>query len=194
TGSLNSWSLTLSKPVPGTGVGELAADQATASFRIFTQDPTNPQSHNTWTAMGGASNNNNSNSGRIGGLAVDPSDPSGNTVYAAGASGGIWKTRNFLTTNSQGPTWIPLTDFGPTFSLNIGSIAAFGQNNDTNQTILFAATGEGDTGSRGVGFLRSMDGGASWTLLDSTTNVDAQGNPLPINSNLRDHIFVGSNA
>ncbi len=29
-----------------------------------------------------------------GGLAVDPSDPSGNTVYVAGASGGVWKTTN----------------------------------------------------------------------------------------------------
>ncbi len=194
TGTLNSWSLSLAKPVPGTGVGELAADQATASFRIFTMDVANPQSHNTWTAIGGASNNDNSNSGRIGGLALDPSDPSGNTVYAAGASGGIWKTRNFLTTAEQGPTWIPLTDFGPTTAINIGSIAAFGQNNDTNQTILFAATGEGDTGSQGVGFLRSSDGGANWTLLDSTTNVDAQGNPLPINSPQRDHAFVGSSA
>lgn len=29
-----------------------------------------------------------------GGLAVDPSDPSGNTVYIGGASGGVWKTTN----------------------------------------------------------------------------------------------------
>jgi len=27
-----------------------------------------------------------------GGLAVDPSDPSGNTVHISGASGGVWKT------------------------------------------------------------------------------------------------------
>ena len=32
---------------------------------------------------------------------------------------------------------------------------------------------------RGVGFLRSMDGGATWNLLDSTNNVDASGNLLP---------------
>jgi len=29
-----------------------------------------------------------------GGLAVDPSDPSGNTIYVSGASGGVWKTTN----------------------------------------------------------------------------------------------------
>ncbi|MBX6313387.1 MAG: subtilisin, partial [Isosphaeraceae bacterium] len=118
-------------------------------------------------AEGGAENGGRS--GRIGGLAVDPSDPSGNTVYAGGASGGIWKTTDFL--NPDGPTWIPLTDFGPTFGINIGGIAVFGRNNDPNQSIIFAATGEGDTGTPGVGFLRSMDGGATWTLLDSLDNT-----------------------
>src|SRR5207244_284090 len=64
---------------------------------------------------------------------------------------------------------------------------------------VIAATGEGDTTgfegthtSSGVGFLLSMDGGASWTLLDSTSNFDSNGIPLPINSPLRDHKFVGT--
>lgn len=30
-------------------------------------------------------------SGRITGIAVDPSDPSGNTFYVGSANGGIWK-------------------------------------------------------------------------------------------------------
>jgi hypothetical protein len=34
-------------------------------------------------------------SGRIGSIAVDPSDPSGNTVYVGAANGGVWKTTNF---------------------------------------------------------------------------------------------------
>jgi sugar lactone lactonase YvrE len=188
--SLNNWSLTFGEQVADTGLGEPIADQATVHFRIFTQDPLNPIAHDTWTAVGPASINSGGNSGRIGGLAVDPSDPSGNTVYVAGASGGVWKTTNFLTTDPNGPTYIPLTDFGPTFAENIGSIAVFGRNNDPNQSIIFAATGEGDTGSEGVGIIRSMDGGATWTLLDSTTNVDASGNLTPINSPLRDHIFA----
>ena len=79
------------------------------------------------------------------GLAIDPSDPSGNTVYAAGASGGVWKTTDFLTTSPAGPTWIPLTDFGPTNAVNIGSITVFARNHDPNQTIIIAATGEGNT-------------------------------------------------
>src|SRR5439155_12875215 len=95
--------------------------------------------------VGPAPTNLEGTSGRIGALAVDPSDPSGNTVYVGGATGGIWKTTNFLTTDDVGPTYVPLTDFGPSFSLNIGSMAAFGRNNDPNQSILFVATGEGDT-------------------------------------------------
>ena len=200
TGTILNWSLTLTKKIPNSGLGEPIADQASASFRIFTMDPTNPLSSDTWTAVGptgiggggsGAEGGGTGGrSGRIGGLAVDPSDPSGNTVYIGGASGGVWKTTDFLTTDPAGPTYIPLTDFGPSFAINIGSIAVFGRNNDPNQSIIFAGTGEGDTGTPGVGFLRSMDGGATWTLLDSTTNVDSNGNPLPINSPLRDHVFT----
>ena len=190
--TLNSWSLTFQKAVPSNGLGEPVADRIQSGFRIFTMDPTNPLSSSTWTAMGGASNNNGGNSGRIGGIAIDPSDPTGNTVYAGGASGGIWKTNNFLTTNPLGPTWVPMANFGPTNAVNIGGIAVFGRNNDPNQSAVFVATGEGDTGSAGVGFLRSMDGGATWQLLDSTHNFDASGNLLPINSPQRDHIFVGT--
>ena len=191
--ALNNWSLTFQKPLPGSGLGEPVADRSTASFRIFTMDPTNPLASDTWTAVGPASigggggtgpegGGSGGRSGRIGGLAVDPSDPSGNTVYVGGASGGIWKTTNFL--SPGGPTYVPLTDFGPTNGINIGGIAVFARNNDPNQSIVFAATGEGDTGTSGVGFLRSMDGGATWTLLDSLDNTQAFTSPL------RDHTFA----
>ena len=187
-----NWTLTLKSSFAG--LGEAVADQFTAPFRIFTQDPTSSVSQDSWTAVGPASINNGDTSGRIGGLAIDPSDPSGNTVYTAGASGSIWKTTNFLTTDPNGPTWIPLTDLGPGNSLNTGSIAVFGRNNDPNQSIIFVATGEGDTGTPGVGFLRSLDGGRTWRLLDSSTNADAAGNILPINDPGRDHIFLNTTA
>src|SRR5262249_2702382 len=121
----------------------------------------------------------------------DPSDPTGNTVYIAGASGGVWKTTNFLTTAPAGPTYIPVTNFGPTFGVNIGSLTVIGRNHDTNQSIIIAATGEGDTFPPGVGLLISQDGGATWNLDDSLTNVDSSGNVLPISSPLRDRTFIG---
>ncbi|WP_422931845.1 beta strand repeat-containing protein [Singulisphaera sp. PoT] len=185
-GKLNSWSLTFAKSVPITGLGEAVADQSTTSFRIFNSDPTNPLTTNTWTAVGAASITNNppgnGYSGSVSSIVVDPSDPSGNTVYVAGASGGVWKTNNFLTADPKGPTYIPLTNFGPTFGMNIGSIAVFGRNNDPNQSIIVAGTGVGYASSfassstlvgdvsRGVGFLMSMDGGATWTLLGGPNN------------------------
>jgi subtilisin-like proprotein convertase family protein len=194
TGTLLSWSLSFQKLLPTTGLGEPGSDNANSAFRIFTLGQTDSLSSQQWTAVGPASISGplGNASGRIGGLAIDPSDPSGNTVYVAGASGGIWKSTDFLTTNPAGPTYIPLTDFGPTFGINIGSIAVFGRNSNPNQSIIIAATGEGDTGTPGVGFLISKDGGATWNLYDSTDNVDSSGNLLPIDSPLRNREFVGS--
>ena len=196
SGTLSSWSLSLARSLPGSGIGDPSADRTPVSFRIFTMDPTNPQSSNTWTSVGPASIDSGSGTfsgaGRLSAIAIDPSDPSGNTVFVAGASGGVWKTTDFLTTSPIGPTYVPLTDFGPTMGTNIGGLATFGRNNDPNQTIIFASTGEGAEGSTGVGFLRSLDGGAHWTVLDSTSNADPAGRILPINSPGRDHIFVGT--
>ena len=42
----------------------------------------------------------NAGSGRIAGIAVDPSDPSGNTYYVGSANGGVWKTTD------GGTSWI----------------------------------------------------------------------------------------
>jgi large repetitive protein len=199
-GILADWSLTFAKPQTGDGLGETVADRAHADFRVFTMDPTNPTASNNWTPVGPASvtaeapGNGIQNrwAGRIGAIAVDPSDPTGNTVYVAGASGGIWRTTNFLTADPAGPSYIPLTDFGPNQSLNIGSLAVFGRDGDPNRSIIFAATGEGDDSAgfgtnqtgRGIGFLRSMDGGRTWQVLDSTNNV----------SGARDRAFIGSTA
>jgi subtilisin-like proprotein convertase family protein len=203
TGTLTGWSITATpKTTTNTGLGEPVADQTAASFRIFTMDPTNPLSSNTWTAVGPASNNNGGNSGRVSAIAVDASDPSGNTVYVAGASGGVWKTTDFLTTKSGGPTYTLLTGNAEGNALNIGSIAVFSRNNDPNQSIIVAGTGEGNTAqpgvqgsstvgtSAGVGFLISYDGGKTWTLDDSLVNYNAQGQELP--EAQRGHEFVGT--
>jgi subtilisin-like proprotein convertase family protein len=181
SGTLNSWSLTLLKPVPLNGLGEPVADQASANFRIFTMDPANPLSHAAWTPVGPAAIGTNGNSGNVSAIAVDPSDPSGNIVYIGAATGGVWKTTNFLTTNPGGPTWVPLTDFTPALSINIASITIFPRNNDPRQSIIFAATGNGNTFTAGVGVLISMDGGASWSL-SSGPVLNGQTSPAFIGS------------
>ena len=48
-------------------------------------------------------------SGRVTGIAVDPSDPSGNTYYVGTANGGVWKT----------------TDGGSSWILQLGLSAAY---------------------------------------------------------------------
>ena len=57
TGSLTGWSIQLQKPQSLTGLGESVADQATASFRIFTASNTNAVSSTTWTDIGPEPNN-----------------------------------------------------------------------------------------------------------------------------------------
>src|SRR6185437_1802249 len=183
---IKNWSLTLPHSVPGTGLGEGGADRFQASFSIFTQDPTNTLTQQTWTPVGPGPTNEGANSARISSIAVDPSDPSGNTVYIGVAGGGIWKTTDFLTATTtiengavlpSGPHYVPLTDFGEANSVNISSIAIFPRNNDTNQSIIYALTGESNLGNpnfgpstkfpgqyaaNGVGVIRSMDGGKTW--------------------------------
>ena len=183
---IKDWSLTLSQPLSNSGLGEPQADVATQSFRIYTQSPTDALAANTFSAVGPdgegakAAGGNAEVSGRVNAIAVDPSDPSGNTVYVGAASGGLWKTTDFLTSSAAGPTWVPLVNNVGTYGIDIASIAISPVNNDPNQSIIYAATGDGAslgdparTGtvgqnltSRSVGVLKSTDGGASWTVLN----------------------------
>lgn len=216
---LTQFEVGLKKVAAGPGVGEPISDQAAVGFRIFNLDPTQNQSKNTWAPVGPTEVLTKDNAGnivdrstygRVGAIAVDPSDTSGNTVYVAGATSGIWKTTNFLTTDPAGPTWIPLTDFGPTRAIDIGSLAVSNLTGNPKDTVIIAGTGEKSSGvlsapfpyqSTGVGFLISTDAGNSWRVLDSTVNSadgsDADTNPgdgapLPLSDGLRDHKFVGS--
>jgi uncharacterized protein (TIGR03437 family) len=101
-------------------------------------------------------------SGRVSAVLVDPRNA--NTIYAAGAQGGVWKSTD------GGNTWTPLTDNQPT--LAIGSLAF----DPSNPDIIYAGTGE-ETLARyidieaayggsyyGAGVLKSTDRGATWTL------------------------------
>ena len=63
-------------------------------------------------------------SGRATAVAIDPADPTGNTVYIGGAYGGVWKSTNAtqaVSQNSSSVTWTALTDNQAT--LAVGAIA-----------------------------------------------------------------------
>jgi len=78
------------------------------------------------------------------------------TMYAATASGGLWKTVN------EGTTWEPLTEDLATAS--IGDIAL----DPSNPNILWMGTGEANifrSSQSGAGIYRTTDGGKTWEHL-----------------------------
>lgn len=90
--------------------------------------------------------------GRVADLAIDPTDV--NTVYAASAAGGVFKSTD------GGVGWTPVFDeIGPQ---PVGAIAV----DPTNPDILYAGTGEANAATdnyEGTGVYKSVDAGATWT-------------------------------
>ncbi len=117
----------------------------------------------SWTELGpapltGEGFAGNTNSGRIAGIAADPTNP--NIVYVAAAGGGIWKTFDAQNIN---PTWMPLTDniAGTTDSMGAIAIAPSSPN------VIYAGTGEANNSvdsNYGEGILVSTNAGATWKL------------------------------
>ena len=96
--------------------------------------------------------------GRITGIVVDPTAP--NTIYCATAHGGVWKTIN------GGTSWVATSD--NEVSLAIGALAM----DPGNHLVLYAGTGEGNFSGDsyyGNGVLKTTNGGASWTVLATST-------------------------
>ena len=92
--------------------------------------------------------------GRTRGLLFDPNDSSGNTVFAGGVSGGLWKNSNISDNNSQ---WELLNI---PENLGVSSITY-----DPNNTqIFYVGTGESSTSGdvTGNGLWKSSDGGQNW--------------------------------
>jgi len=91
-------------------------------------------------------------SGRISDLAVVERNP--HIIYAASASGGLWKTTN------NGTTWAPVFDNEATISIGDVAVAA------SNPSIVWVGTGEANnrnSSSWGDGVYKSTNGGESWT-------------------------------
>ena len=90
--------------------------------------------------------------GRIDDFAVVESNP--HTIYAATASGGLWRTTN------NGVTWDPLFDAESHSSIGDVTIAP------SNPEIVWVGTGEANnrqSSSWGNGVYKSVDGGKTWT-------------------------------
>ena len=127
-----------------------------------------------WTERGpiydtvGPSNGNsragvNYTAGRIRAMLVDTlADPSGNTVFAGGVSGGLWKTTNFL---SAVPNWEAINDYFD--NLAISSITQ----NPSDPDEMYFATGEPTVNAdavNGAGIWKSTDHGKNWMRLPGT--------------------------
>src|SRR5580704_3232375 len=112
-------------------------------------------------------------SGRATAVAIDPADPTGNTVYIGGAYGGVWKSTNAtqaVSQNSSSVTWTALTDHQAT--LAVGAIAIQPGNNNANNSVILVGTGETNSSADsyyGLGILRSANAGSTWALISSDT-------------------------
>lgn len=108
--------------------------------------------------------------GRTRAVAIDISDPSEQTIIAAGVSGGIWKTTNL------GSTWTRTSD--P--DIRNGATAIAQDARSGKEDIWYVGTGEllgnsarsGPAPFRGDGLLKSTDGGESWFRLESTQDSE----------------------
>jgi hypothetical protein len=109
-------------------------------------------------------------SGRATAVAIDPNDGTGNTVYAGGAYGGLWKSTNAgnLGPNPSAVMWTALTDDQPTLAIGAISVQPQTANPNPNKSVVLAGTGETNSSGDsyyGLGILRSADGGQTWTLI-----------------------------
>ncbi len=125
--------------------------------------------------------------GRTRALLNTPQNP--DVLYAAGVSGGVWKTVN------GGASWSPIADL--IGNITVSALAMEPGNPET----IYIGTGEGvavfsrDTQGdfRGAGILKSTDGGNSWTRLESTTGEDFYFvNDLVISPNDKNRLYAAT--
>lgn len=142
-----------------------------AAYRAQARGPnveSQPQTSTAWVPLGPAPLISDQNfygavSGRVTALAIDPTDATGNTVYASAATGGIWKSTNAANSTAGNVIWTALTD--QQASLVNGAVSV-----KPDGSVVLAGTGEPNNAIDsyyGVGILRSTNHGSTWTLIPS---------------------------
>jgi photosystem II stability/assembly factor-like uncharacterized protein len=112
--------------------------------------------------------------GRV--AAIVPGAQPGQPLLIGTASGGVWRSLDV------GLTWTPVTD--GQCALTIGAMAL----DPTNPSIVYAGTGEGNTGTPGCGgVLRSTDAGVTWAAL-GTSLVSTAGAPTAFSALVVDRV------
>jgi hypothetical protein len=155
---------------------------ANAKARAAAKGPHAPGAPGAWTLAGPSISNAPdiltfsgaayTTSGRVTGLAVDPSCNARRCrVWAAAAGGGVWRTDRAL--SNSGVSW---TFVSGSFATNaIGTLIY-----DAATGALYAGTGEshasGDS-EAGFGIYKSTDGGNTWTHLAANTTVPVMATP-----------------
>jgi hypothetical protein len=132
----------------------------------------------TWQPLGPtavASQNYGLVTGRISALVLDPSDPTGNTLYVGTTGGGVWLSQNADTSVPANIGFTALTDNLPALSgaadasISIGALTV--QPGGTG--VILAGTGDPNDALDsyyGAGILRSTDGGTTWSLISTTSD------------------------
>ncbi|MGB6974702.1 MAG: choice-of-anchor D domain-containing protein [Terracidiphilus sp.] len=116
-------------------------------------------------------------SGRVSSIAMDPEDATGNHVYVGTTGGGVWVSQNAGTSDASTVVFTPLTDSVSALngaadaSMSIGAVTV--QPGGTG--VVLAGTGDPNDALDsyyGAGILRSTDGGTTWSLIQSTDDVE----------------------
>ncbi len=137
---------------------EVPAERLTEAFEIAQErlKQKTPIAGITWDERGP-----NNVSGRTKSLLIDSRDPSGNTIWTGGVSGGLWTSTN------GGQSWTIISD-----QFNNMSVTAIAQDpNDAD--IIYFGTGEGHSFTsflKGNGIYRSTDGGITFAPIPFTVN------------------------
>lgn len=115
--------------------------------------------------------------GRVSAIAFDPSDATGNHLFAGTTGGGLWQSQNAVASTPANVQFLPLTDnLGAlTGALEAGiSVGAVTVQPGGTGVVL---AGLGDPNDAldsyyGAGLLRSTDGGKTWTLIQQTMDLE----------------------